>query len=149
MHQTMALQERAGLSELGLSSEEWGALRAAHPNLLLIGSDTEVNRFLAVMSPSLQHPVTCSRGGELTLPSRAGGTLILRDALDLGAAEQQRLLAWMAQDDSATQIISTCVSPVFPSVTRGDFLEPLYYSLNVMMIALGRPKLKGRADLKH
>jgi len=123
----------------GVPADDWHVLQTARPNVLLIGSDAAVTGFLELLRPIVQPPVIESATGDLTLPSHASGTFILRDLSRLDAAGQQRLSAWLSESARTTQVISTSTVPLFPLVERDELSAPLYYSLNVIMLILRDP----------
>jgi transcriptional regulator of acetoin/glycerol metabolism len=73
-------------------------------------------------------------GAPLELPASDVGALILQDVGGLGAAEQTRLLMWLATASQHTQIVSTTVHSLFALVARGLFDEALYYHLNLVLL---------------
>jgi hypothetical protein len=129
-------RETSVASELALLFEAWPSIQVVRPNLLFIGSDADVNRVLNTLGGSLHAPITCSHAGALGLPPQRGGTFVIRDAIAMSTADQQRLLEWLGTRDPLTQVITTSDCAVFPWVQRGIFLESLYYLLNVMTIVL-------------
>jgi DNA-binding NtrC family response regulator len=60
-------------------------------------------------------------------------TLIVRDVAALTATDQQRLLQWLDRGERS-QVLSTAAQPVFSLVERGEFLEDLFYRLNVLRL---------------
>jgi DNA-binding NtrC family response regulator len=69
-----------------------------------------------------------------SLPSRAGGALILEDVETLTAEDQTELLARLDRARSHQQIISTTEHSLFALVARGLFDPALYYRLNVVLV---------------
>jgi hypothetical protein len=123
----------------GVAADDWNVLQTAHPNVLLIGSDPAITGFLELLLPLLQPPIAHSANGAFNLPAVPGGTLILRDVQQLGAGDQQRLSAWMSEPMRRTQVISTASCPLYPLVESKILQEGLFYSLNVIMLALADP----------
>ena len=62
------------------------------------------------------------------------GAVILQDVDRLNAAEQTRVLAWLAGASRHTRIVSTTELPLFPLVARGLFDATLYYRLNMLLL---------------
>ena len=114
---------------------EWASLRVKRQNVLLEGSCRATNAALSVL-PQMSESILCRPTRTFDLPSAHVPTLILKNVGELGAANQTRLLAWIGGDGSGTQIISTSEDPLFTAVTRGVFVEALYYRLNVMLLRL-------------
>jgi hypothetical protein len=126
-------------SSFGVAADDWNVLQTAHPNVLLIGSDSAVASFLQLLLPFLPPPIVHNTEGAVVLPTGACGAMILRDVPRLRADDQQRLSEWLAEPHRRTQVISTASGPLFPLVERKVLAEPLYYGLNVLMIALSDP----------
>jgi hypothetical protein len=123
----------------GVAADDWNVLQTAHPNVLLIGSDPAITGFLQLLLPLLQAPVAHSANGASDLPAVPDGTLILRDVHRLDAAAQQRLSAWLSEPSRRTQVISTASCPLYPLVESKILAESLFYSLNVIVLALVDP----------
>lgn len=102
-------------------------------SLLLIGEQTSV---LAAILGCLPQPIVTSlRGEPLALPpSGRGGTLLIPDVDCTTALEQRRLLDWLGASGRGMQVVSTAAASLLPRVEAGDFLEALYYRLNVVCI---------------
>jgi DNA-binding NtrC family response regulator len=75
----------------------------------------------------------CPLPGELALPPRNEGTLLLNDVARLRPDQQLELFEWLSEYDRA-QIISLTELPLFSIVSSGHFLESLYYRLNVIRL---------------
>lgn len=125
----------SGLSPL---NQEWGRLlRAAHPNVLVIGAEAAVVDVLHGLRRNCRQPVAmCEAGSFLTLsPPSPPGALILRDVGNLTPEGQRRLMEW--SDNNARdciQVIATNAAALWPQVKDGSFTEALYYRLNVIYI---------------
>jgi hypothetical protein len=123
----------------GVAADDWHVLQTARPNVLLIGTDAAVDGFLELLRPRFLPPiieVACSR---FSLPAPSPATLILREIPGLDAAGQQQLFAWMSGSDRRIQVVSTSPCPLYPLVERQQLDASLYYSLNVLMIAVHDP----------
>jgi hypothetical protein len=127
-------------SSFGVAADDWNVLQTAHPNVLLIGSDSAVASFLPLLLPLLEPPVVYNTNGAVVLPNGSGGTMILSEVPRLGADDQQRLFAWLAEPHRRTQVVSTSSCPLFPLVERKKLAEPLFYNLNVITIVLTDPE---------
>ena len=134
----MATGKLTALS-FGVAADDWHVLQTARPNVLLMGPDSAVTGFLELLLPRLQPPVSECRDGRFVLPAASGGTLILHEVSRLDAGNQQRLAEWLAESERQIQVISTSSCPLYPLVERNELSAPLYYSLNVIMIALRDP----------
>ena len=133
----MATGKLTALS-FGVTDDDWHVVQTARPNVLLIGPDAAVAGFLELLLPRLEQPVTNARG-QFAIPTQSGGTLILRDVSEFDTGSQQRLAEWLAGPERRMQVISTSQCPLYPFVERNVLSAPLYYSLNVIMIALHEP----------
>jgi transcriptional regulator of aromatic amino acid metabolism len=104
------------------------------PNLLVICTDvsidTVVERLMAFCSPPYY---SCSLPGALTLPSGRTGTLVLTDVEEMSLSQQITLCDWMSGDRDI-QIVSVTSAPLRPLVESGQFLEGLFYRLNVVCL---------------
>ena len=83
-----------------------------------------------------RNPSTGSKPGGCFYRGVQAGTLILQGADALSACDQQQLLEWLEGDARATRILTTTHRPLFPLVESGNFLEALYYRLNVILLVL-------------
>jgi hypothetical protein len=109
-------------------------------NLLVTGPDDLTDAFVKALRSYLRDPVVILLGGEpFALPPAPVGTLFLADVGALTAEEQLRLLNWLEEGSSSTQVIRTQVistwgTSLMPMVAAGTFLEGLYYRLNTIYI---------------
>jgi hypothetical protein len=123
------------LAHLGVCHDDWRALSAQRPNLLLHGPDPATEGAIAALRPTLGTPIhRWSVDGPLPFPSGRRETLILRDLITLDAEAQARLLRWLEAIDGRIQVVSTTAIPVYPLTQSRAFLENLYYRLNVMCV---------------
>jgi hypothetical protein len=116
-----------------ISAETWDGLRAACPNVLLVGAEISRQDNLAALLEASRPPVWWCDGAQFTLPSETVGTLVLQSPAALPAEEQRALLDWAARN-LRVQIITVTPSPLYPLVQAGTFLDDLYYWLNVVTI---------------
>lgn len=116
---------------------------SARVSLLLIGqSDAAVE----AIWPWLDGPVFAASGGYgLTMPDAGWtGTFLLRDLEHLSAGEQHQLLDWLGRSGGHAQVVSTAAIPLLPRVVTGEFLEALYYRLNMVCVDLAAEPHEGR-----
>ena len=123
----------------GVAADDWHILQTARPNVLLVGSESAVAGFLELLLPLLKAPLVHSHDGHFVVPPAGAGTLILRDVSRLDRGSQQQLSDWLSEAHRRTQVISTSSSPLYPFVESGELAAPLYYTLNVVMIAVRDP----------
>ena len=113
--------------------DDWSALLQTRPNILLVGPGAAADAFIRAVTPHLQLPVRSFVSGALPPHLPTDGTLILRDVDTLAGDQQQRLVRWLDQPQSAhPQVISITATPLYLLVQAGMFLDRLYYRLNVV-----------------
>ena len=113
--------------------DDWRFLLSSRANVLLEGPDRAIERAVSVLSPHLRSPIQmCPHWAPQEVARE--GTLILRDLETLSAQEQQNLLFWLDDAGEQIQVISLSTTPLFRRVLEGDFLDTLYYRLNVLYI---------------
>jgi hypothetical protein len=112
---------------------EWSALRRTQTNALLVASAVTADQLVdhaKTFLPVPIHECNCAEG--LSLPADAN-TVILRYVDALAPEDQSQLLRWLSVRASV-QLLSVCEKPLFPLVERAEFLEPLFYQLNIITI---------------
>jgi hypothetical protein len=116
--------------------DDWSLFRGAHPAALLIGPAANVDAALVRLLPNLRPPLLHWQPWAVEeLPQTTRGTLVMWDVESLSQGQQAQLLAWM-EDRLAVQVISISERPLFPLVRRKEFLDALYYRLNVVCVEL-------------
>lgn len=117
---------------------EWRILTERSYNVLLEGAVTATDAVLHLLQPHIGQPIVLHQPhNPLELPGRETGTLILRDAAELSADEQHRLIVWIDETGPRTRIISTTERTLFALVADGRFEAALYYRLNSMLLRVG------------
>jgi hypothetical protein len=126
------------ISPLDSSHPDW-QIFGTHPHsVLLEGAVAATDAALRLIQPHVRQPTAWRQPrAPLDLPNGETRTLVLRDAAALCTADQRRLLAWMDDRGSRTQIISTSERPLFTLVASGLFDAALYYRLNVVLLRVG------------
>ena len=120
---------------------EWHVIRKTGANVLAIGPGLQVTRFLDAVVPLLQTPVAEFAAGTFAPPHGAVGTLVLRDIGRFDSASQERLLRFLGES-GGPRTVSTNETSLLDLVLRGDFIETLYYHLNVVTLRLVDAKLR-------
>jgi Sigma-54 interaction domain len=116
--------------------DDWSLFRGAHPAALLIGSAASVDAALVRLLPDLRPPLVHWRPWAVgELPQTTTGTLVMWDVESLSKGQQAQLLVWM-ENRPAVQVISISECPLFPLVRQKEFLDSLYYRLNVVCVEL-------------
>lgn len=119
----------------------WADVTGTRLNTLMIGPRIVTGRLASRLTPHLVGPVVWVRPpAPFTLPRAAQvGTVILRDAGDLGVPAQRYFLDWLSNAARRPRIIATAPVSLWPMVVAGSFLELLYYRLNVICVRVNDP----------
>ena len=130
---TMHSTDFVGVSDLALL--QWLTLKDLRPNLLVTCGEVEIEaitkRLMTFCAPPFH---VCALPGTLRLPSAAGGTLFLADAAALTLSQQIVLNDWIGAGRGEMQIVSMSSAPLWPLVEDGQFLEGLFFRLNVVCL---------------
>ena len=140
----MAVAHMSGLNETFVTRREdrrlaelVAMLRRSRPNVLVVGSSADVDRTFELMYPYLRTPIVAWVPRETRdLPSTSFRTIVIRDVEALDSTQQENLVALICRMVADVQVVSTCGQPLFPLVERGEFLNRLYYQLNVVYLDL-------------
>ena len=124
----------ARLADIRLPPEKVRALLTIQPNLLLSGPEAITSAVLRSLRPVLRQPVWETDAAALTLPTTPMGAVIVLSAASLSAEDQIRLLQWIHDQQLRVQLVTITAKPLFPLVSRGAFLAPLYYLLNTLYV---------------
>jgi transcriptional regulator of acetoin/glycerol metabolism len=114
---------------------QWLLSQRHRPNVLVecaapaIGA---ISRYVMQLSTGPRQ--LCRFPGVLALPGSKTGTLLLENVEALTAAQQAALHEWMSAGCAGVQIVSLSAAPLAHTVQRGEFLEALFYRLNVVRI---------------
>lgn len=112
-------------------------VRRARPNVLVVGPGADADRTFDTLYPYLRTPIIpWTPRNAREVPTGSFRTLVVRDVDSLTASQQEELVALICRVGPDLQIVSTAKVPIFPLVTRGRFLDRLYYQLNVVYIDL-------------
>jgi len=121
------------------STAEWSRICTGRHNVMLEGPLACTEAVLHLLKPHFGEPVTMKRSGAPLEPHTfKGGTVIVRDIAAFTRPEQRRILGWLDEAPTRTQVVCTTIEPLFPLVARGLFDEALYYRLNVILLQLTR-----------
>jgi DNA-binding NtrC family response regulator len=72
--------------------------------------------------------------GALRLPLERTGTLVIHDVAALTLPQQILFYDWMSAGRGDLQVVSMTTTSLDALVEQGDFLEGLYYRLNVVRL---------------
>jgi hypothetical protein len=111
-------------------------LQSEPVNVLLIGTTQQTSAFVASLSPALHAPLDYCEASHFWPRPNAVGTLVLQNATEMPAAQQNALLAWLEDAANTSRVITAVRSPLFPQVEAGLFRDTLYYRLNTVTIDL-------------
>jgi hypothetical protein len=115
-------------------------LRRSRPNVLVVGTSTDVDKTFELMYPYLRTPLVAWVPRETAdIPATATfRTIVIRDVDAMDQVQQDALVALICRQPDI-QIVSTSKAPLFPRVERREFLDRLYYQLNVVYLDLTDP----------
>jgi transcriptional regulator of aromatic amino acid metabolism len=105
------------------------------PNVLVECASTAVGAVSSGLlrvcrEPHWRYQLPCA----LDLTTVTQGTLLLENVEALTPPQQQALHDWMTMGCLGVQVLSITAAPLARSVERGEFLEALFYRLNVVLI---------------
>jgi hypothetical protein len=104
-------------------------------NVLLIGQDADTDRAIAWLTGNAAASLPAWWDETpMALPESPVRTVLVRNALALDAAGQVRLNRWLEAQTGAVRVISTAPESLFALVERCQFLESLYYRLNIICV---------------
>jgi hypothetical protein len=110
-------------------------------NILVIGPDPETEDAIALITGQSASALPTWPAADMRPPSfdelaphAESETVVVRGVQALDAAAQQRLHDWLAERAGRIRVIATATALLYPMVERQEFLEPLYYRLNVMCV---------------
>jgi transcriptional regulator of aromatic amino acid metabolism len=105
------------------------------PNLLIVCASQEIQTVVTRVLGSCRRPVhACPLPGELSLTDDMTGTLLLWDVAQLTRGQQMKLQDWITDRPREAQVISITSAPLLPLVEDGQFLEGLFYRINVVSL---------------
>lgn len=121
------------------STAEWSHICTGRHNVLLEGPMACTEAVLHLLKRHFGEPITMKRSGApLELHTLKGGTVVVQDIAAFGRPEQERILEWLEDPRTRTQVVCTTIEPLFPLVAQGLFDETLYYRLNIILLQLTR-----------
>jgi hypothetical protein len=103
--------------------------------VLLIGAEPDTDRAIQSITAQGQDAIAAwPDASAAPLPPATPFTLLVRNAASLDAHEQERLHHWLGERSGAVRVIATSPVPLYGLVERHQFLESLYYRLNVVCL---------------
>ena len=114
-----------------LPEEMLTRLTRQHPNILLVGPATFTEAALRLIEPLVQHPIAWwAPAQKRSVPTGGFATLFIGGVDAADAEQQSHLCQWFDAYPGRVQVVSTAVTPLFPLIQAGGFLDTLYYRLN-------------------
>lgn len=118
-----------------LHDDQWCLFRVSRPNVLLIGPEGDTDLAIASITGWGEEQISVWPAVQPQPLERAPlSTLVVRDVMDLDRSEQARLNEWLTERAEGIRVIATSREPLYGLVERQQFLEPLYYRLNVVCL---------------
>ena len=115
--------------------DTWRLFRVSRPSVLLIGADADVERAIQVITASELDAIAVWPGAEgQALPGSDAMTILVRHVASLDAQQQERLHHWLGDRSGGVRVIATSPMPLYDLVEQHQFLEPLYYRINVVCL---------------
>jgi hypothetical protein len=112
----------------------WLTARGHRPNVLIecsaANADTVMRHLMTWCSLPFRY---CALPGKLELPVTPKGTLLLKDVAAMTLSQQVMLYDWLSVSRDM-QVVSISTAPLLTLVEDGDFLEGLFYRLNVIRL---------------
>jgi hypothetical protein len=103
--------------------------------MLIRGEKSAATATVVALSADLSMPlVTWNSDAGADLPALRHGTVVLQDVDRLDLEAQRELLTWLDERGGRVRVISTARRDLFDLVTTGEFLDPLYYRLNTIVV---------------
>lgn len=136
---------------VSFSEAEWQQFLTAErprPNLLIVCAIEEMEAVVSRVMGLCKGPVHPRQlPGELSVPKEMTGTLLLWDVAQLTRGQQMFLHDWITDRPPDAQVVSITAAPLLPLVEDGQFLEGLFYRINVVSLVArvgqGRPDAAG------
>jgi hypothetical protein len=128
---TRETDETADVTSVG----DFRRLITVGSNMLIRGEKSAATATVVALSADLSMPlVTWSAGSAVSFPVLRQGTVVLQDVDRLDLCAQRELLSWLDERGGRVRVISTARGDLFDLVTSGEFLDPLYYRLNTIVV---------------
>lgn len=124
-----------------LPEEVFTRLTRHRPNILLVGPAAFTDAALRLIAPLVQGPVAWWMPQDKhAIPTSALATLFIAGVNAADADQQRQLCHWLDTCPDRVQVVSTAVTPLFPLIQVGAFLDALYYRLNHVCIHSDSPQ---------
>jgi hypothetical protein len=125
---------------------KWLTMADRRPNLMIVARGLPVDLVADRVREMCQPPLLPSiLPGRLHLPATRRGTLLLQNLTAMSLPQQIALNDWIHEGCGQAQIVSITSTPLWRLVQNGDFLEGLFYRLNVVSLDAS-PRMVDAAD---
>jgi transcriptional regulator of acetoin/glycerol metabolism len=111
------------------------------PSLMVMCDRIELDAAIASLMKWCEQPFhICTLPGPLDLPAVRKGTLFLKDVSRMTLAQQIAFNDWIERGRGDLQIVSASETRLWPLVEDGQFLESLFYRLNLITLEAKAPR---------
>lgn len=118
-------------------NDAWAVVRQSRPNVLLIGPDAHMDSAITSVAGRAPAFIPDWSAAVAQAPAEmAPDTIVVRNVAALDDGEQHRLHQWLEERIGTVRVIATAAAPMYPMVERAEFLESLYYRLNVVCVEI-------------
>ena len=114
----------------------WKSVISSDANILVQGEEAEIQAYVTAVAPLSPPPVVMVETPSAMLATIGKGSIILDNVARYTLEQQRELLTWLDTEGSGVKLISLSTERLFDLVECGQFLEVLYYRLNVILIDL-------------
>jgi hypothetical protein len=117
-----------------LTRSEW------RPNLLVLSHDVDQEAVARSLQAFCRPPFhICRPPAALPLPQDRRGTLFILNAGAMPLSQQMALYDWLDGGTPQVQVVSITRTSLYPLVEQGEFMEALFYRLNVVCVDASEP----------
>lgn len=113
---------------------DWESVISSDANTLVQGPQAEIQACVTAIVPFSPAPVVMVETASDVLATIGEGSVILKNVACYTLEQQHDLLTWLDACGSVVRLISMSTDRLFDLVECGQFIEVLYYRLNVVLI---------------
>lgn len=118
-------------------SPDWDNVLMGSANTLIQGAKSDLDECVSALTPFCPPPVVTLEDPVVnTLATIKEGSVILERVARYSLEDQRAILSWLDGDGSGVRLIATTSERLFDLVQGGQFIDTLYYRLNVIFIDL-------------
>ncbi len=116
---------------------DWDNVLMGGANTLIQGAKADLDECVSAITPFCPPPVVTLEDPVVnTLATIKDGSVVLEHVARYSLEEQRAILSWLDGDGSGVRLIATTSERLFDLVQGGQFIDTLYYRLNVIFIDL-------------